>query len=365
LGVRSWAAAKPIKIGAVLPLSGYFALEGTTEKKAAVALVEDINAGGGVLGRPFELIVEDGRADPTESVAAARKLISKDGVRAIMGALASSATLAIMSVCEKSGVPLLVETSTSPKITAQGNPWVFRISSTNELDAEALSPHIIKDLEFSKVALLPANNDWGRSVAAAFGNVVERQGGRVVTVEFYEGGETNFSPMLTKIKGSGANSLVITADANTIATVNKQMYSLGMKDLKRMTTSGFPAQQILDMSGAEMSAGVYAITYLPNEPSPEVAGRLNAFIKLYTKKYPGEKIIANMLAGHDGVGILIEAIKLGGSDDPKGLRDALKKIKYKGLTGHLEFDKNGQARPNVYLEQIKNGKVRTVYFFGK
>src|SRR5258707_12123923 len=118
-------AQDAIKIGVTQPLTGAFAASGNYVTQGAKIAEEQINAAGGVLGRKIQLIVEDNKANPTEAVATAEKLIGKDKVPAMMGAWSPTLTLAVMPKLMEDGLPMLVATSTSGNITTSGNPWTF------------------------------------------------------------------------------------------------------------------------------------------------------------------------------------------------------------------------------------------------
>src|SRR5688572_15776277 len=133
------AAQQPIKIGVTQPLTGAFAASGNYVTEGAKIAADQINAAGGVLGRKIELVIEDNKSNPTEAVATAEKLIGKDKVPVMMGAWSSTLTLAVMPKLMEYGVPMLVETSSSGKITTSGNPWIFRISPTSEMEAKAFA----------------------------------------------------------------------------------------------------------------------------------------------------------------------------------------------------------------------------------
>src|SRR5262245_7585632 len=118
-------AQDTIRIGVTQPLTGAFAASGNYVAQGAKLAEEAINGSGGVLGKKIELIVEDNKSNPTEAVATAEKLIVKDKVPVMMGAWSSTLTLAVMPKLEEYKVPMLVETSSSGKITVSGNPYIF------------------------------------------------------------------------------------------------------------------------------------------------------------------------------------------------------------------------------------------------
>jgi len=355
---------EPLKIGVIQPLTGPCSLEGKLTVNGIKMAVEEINAENGLLGNPIELCIKDGKAIPSESVSAAETLIIRDKVSAIIGAWASSATLAIIPICEKYGVPLLVETSAHPKITKPVKRWVFRTKSTAELDAKALQEYFI-ELGFSKPAFLSVNNDWGRSVAKAYADAIEERGGSVELDEYYLSGETDFYSILTKIESSDANSLIITADVNAISVILEQSLELGMK-LKKMTTSGFSPALILELAGAEAAEGLYCVDYFPYyDPPPELTEKIETFVKRYQERFPGEVLQSNVIFGYVPTCVLAKAVKKAGSVDSAKIRDALEKITYDGLMGHLEFnEEDHQAYPYVFLSRVKEEKptlVRTLH----
>ncbi|PYM55208.1 MAG: hypothetical protein DMD77_20675 [Candidatus Rokuibacteriota bacterium] len=137
-GLASAQSKEPIKVGMIQPLSGPIAAAGSYITNGAKIALDRVNAKGGVLGRPLELIIEDNKSDPAETRNAAEKLIVRDKVPVIIGAWGSSMTLAMMPLAAQHGVPLVVETSSSGKITdpkTPGQKVVSRISPTSELEA--------------------------------------------------------------------------------------------------------------------------------------------------------------------------------------------------------------------------------------
>ena len=138
------AAQDVIRIGVTQPLTGAFAASGNYVAQGAKIAEDQINASGGVLGRKIQLVIEDNKSNPTEAAASVEKLISRDKVPVLMGAWSSTLTLAVMPKLMEYQVPMLVETSSSGKITTSGNPYIFRISPTSEMEAKAFSAQVKK-----------------------------------------------------------------------------------------------------------------------------------------------------------------------------------------------------------------------------
>src|SRR3972149_3996669 len=171
----SAAAQGVIRIGVTQPLTGAFAASGNYVTQGAKIAEDQINAAGGVLGRKIQLVVEDNKSNPTEAVATAEKLIGKDKVPVMMGAWSSTLTLAGMPKLMESGVPMLVETSSSGKITTSGNPWIFRLSPTSALEATAFAS-MAETMGIKKADFPSTNNDFGLGAAKEFSEMRKGQG---------------------------------------------------------------------------------------------------------------------------------------------------------------------------------------------
>src|SRR3954453_5284187 len=169
------SAAAQIKIGVIQPLTGPAAASGNYVMNGAKIAADEINAKGGVLGQKIELVIEDNKSNPTEAVAVAEKLISRDKVPVMMGAWSSTYTLAVMPKLMEYKVPMLVETSSSDKITVQGNPYVFRISPTSGMEADAFANRVAQ-MKIKKADFLVVNNDWGKGTADVFSKMLKEQG---------------------------------------------------------------------------------------------------------------------------------------------------------------------------------------------
>src|SRR5213075_649790 len=152
-GLVGQAGAQTIKIGVNEPLTGAFAASGTYVVNGAKIAADEINAKGGVLGKKWELVIEDNKSNPTEAAAVAEKLIVRDKVPVMMGASGSGFTLAIMPKLMEYKVPMLLETSSAGKITTSGNPYIFRISPPSAVEAVAFAK-IVDKLHIGKADFL-------------------------------------------------------------------------------------------------------------------------------------------------------------------------------------------------------------------
>jgi branched-chain amino acid transport system substrate-binding protein len=347
---------EPIKIGQITPLSGPNALAGQLTSYGAEIAIAEINEAGGLLGRPVELIVEDGKADPTESVNAAEKLLTRDEVDVLVGCWASSATLAVIPVVEEHGVPFVVEISTNPAITKQGVEWVFRTSSNEELNSQFLGGTAVNKLGFGKIAYLAVNNDWGRGAAENYTKIIEETGGEVILTEYSDSTEVNFYAVLNNVAASGADSLVVTHGLTTMANIFRQMKELEL-DLPVLLTSGQTIEAMTEAAGGDSSIfeGFYGLGYtLP--AGFGVLDKVTTFADKFAATYPELPIARGAANGYDAMYVIAEAIRTAGSTEAEAVRDALGRVSYQGVGGLLEFDDENQAHPQLYLLQVQDGK---------
>jgi branched-chain amino acid transport system substrate-binding protein len=351
----AWTA-DPITIGYITPLSGSPALEGTYMSQGVELATADLNAKGGVLGRPIKVIIEDGRADPQESTSAAEKLILRDRVVALVGAWASSATLSVMNVVARHKVPFIVEISTNPKITELGNPWVFRIASTEAVNASFVVPKLI-DRGFGTVHFVAVNNDWGRGAVEAHQAAFQAAGAKVAGAEYYNVNEVDFKPLLLKVRSAGAKGIMFTGDIRATANFRKQMRELGL-NLPVYLSGGQTLVTLGKVAGIDALEGVYILGYtIPNalEGDPR-SPLLQAFVKKFKEKFPQYEPERGTAHAYDAVTLLADAITRAKNAQPDAIRQALTTADLRGITGDVKFDAKGQSRPALFLTQVRDGR---------
>lgn len=357
-------AQDTIKIGVNQPLTGAFAASGTYVTNGAKIAADEINAKGGVLGKKIELVIEDNKSNPTEAAAVAEKLITSDKVPVLMGAWGSSLTLATMPKLEEYSVPMLVETSSSGKITTSGNPYVFRISPPSALEAEAFVP-IAGKLGLKKVDFLVINNDWGRGAAADFSRQLKEHGVEVGLVETMDQSSQDMSAQIAKLKASDADTVMITAAVDQLTLLFKQMAALGLK--KRIITTGGSQNpdQIIAQAGPTANNTMHLTTFLPwwpeKTPNPQATAY---FLEEWKKRGHDFAGATESFRGYDGIRTIAAAIEAGGSADPAAIQKGFWNVDIVGLNGPIKFRKtgpagaeSGQSKPDVYLIAIEDGKI--------
>ena len=357
-------AADTIKIGVNQPLTGAVAASGNYVTDGARIAADEINAGGGLLGQQVELVIEDNKSNPTEAVAAAEKLIVRDEVPVMMGAWSSTFTLAVMPKLMEYGVPMVVETSSSGKITTEGNPWVFRISPTSEMEARAFGDQVGK-FDIKKADFLVVNNDWGRGAADQFSAMLEEHGIAVGEVETMDPAAQDMSAQLSKIKASDADTLFVTTGVEQLTLVLKQARALGLED-RIITTGGSQApDQLIEQAGSAADGSFHLLFFTPWFPeaaeNPEVAEK---FVTEWENRGYNFAGLTEGFRGYDGIMTIAAAIEKAGKAEPDAIREALWTVEVDGVNGDIKFTKqgpegseSGQNLPNVYVIEIADGKV--------
>jgi branched-chain amino acid transport system substrate-binding protein len=354
-----------IKIGVNEPLTGAVAASGSYVVDGARIAVDQINAEGGVLGQQLRLLVEDSKSNPTAAVEAAQKLIVKDKVPVLMGAWSSTYTLAVMPLLARYQIPMLVETSSSPKITRSGNPWIFRIAPDSEMQAEAFGKYV-DALQLKKAAFLVVNNDWGLGNFNAFSEMLKQHGIPTVQKEVMAPNAQDLSAQLAKIKASDADSLFIVTEVEQIALILKQAYTLKLPQKIISASASSSPDQIIEEAGATASNGAYSIVafapWFPEMwPNPDLAKILVAEWKKRGLVFAG---ITEGFRGYDGIRTIAVAINKAGKAEPEAIRKAFWEVQVPGVNTTYIFEKlgpqgseSGQSKANVYLIQMKDGKV--------
>jgi len=358
------AGAQTIKIGVNEPLTGPFAASGTYVVNGAKIAADEANAKGGVLGQKIELVIEDNKSNPTEAAAVAEKLITRDKVPVIMGAWGSSLTLAVMPKLLEYKVPMVVETSSSSKITTSGNPYIFRISPPSSVEANEFKT-IAPKLGIKKADFLVINNDWGRGAAEDFGKVLKDMGVQVGLVEVMDQASQDMRAQLSKIKATDSDTIMVTTAVEQLTLILKQAAALGITK-KIVTTGGSQnPDQLIDQAGAAANGSMHLTTFAPwyPEKTPDPAAT-KYFLNEWKSRGFAFAGATESFRGYDGIRTVINAIQRASKADPGAITEALWKTDFMGLNGRIKFEKqgpagkeSGQSMPSLYLIKIENDKV--------
>ncbi|WP_027193470.1 ABC transporter substrate-binding protein [Megalodesulfovibrio gigas] len=352
-------AAEPIKVGLVVSASGPAAFLGEPEKNTAVMLVDAINAKGGVLGRPIELVIYDDETDVNKCVLAVDKLLKKDKVVAVVGPTTSGNTLAVMPKFEPAKVPL-ISMSAAEKITSPVNPWVFKVAPSDRHAVE----RILQDAQakgMKKIAIITVSDGFGQAGREVLLQLLPQKGFELVADEVFGPKDTDMTAQLTAIKDKAPDAIICWGTNPGPAVVARNRQQLGIA-IPLYMSHGVASKKFIELAGdaAEgllLPAGrlIVAEQIAADHPQKDVVVR-------YAKDYEAAfKSPVSTFGGHawDALGLIVAAIETGKSADPQSIRDNIEKIKdFVGTAGVFSFtaqDHNGLSLDAFTMVQIENG----------
>jgi branched-chain amino acid transport system substrate-binding protein len=350
------AQAQTLVIGASVPDTGPAAAPAVWQRWGYQIALDEINAGGGLLGKKVELLAYDNRCNPSEAVNVANKLIEAK-VAAILGAHCSSATLATMPLVATARIPLIDGVASSPKITELsgkgGNEWTFRINPSDEDMMNALGEYLKEQgNKFKRIAILAEDSDFGRGGVAAFTAVAKKNGLEIISTDFHPQSYPDFTPLITRLQQNKPDAIALFQLAGDQINFLRNAMQLGVKIpyIGRFDPGGTNVQ-IIKAGGMEGS--VTAWTY-----SDLVDTRANKAFVAEVQKLHNQTPVLQTWAGYEAMRLLAEAIRSAGSADPEKIREALKSIKTTNVMGApLSFDDYNQAGKVVLIEGIEGGKA--------
>lgn len=347
----------PIVIGLTTPVTGNAASFADPERRGVEMAIEELNAAGGVLGRPLKLVVADNRCNPTEGVQSANKLINDDNAVALIGAFCSSVSLAIMPVVRRSEVPLVIDVSTAPAISQQigkgKNTWAFRTSVTDDGMAKALVDHLAEKSAWRRIAVLAEDTDYGRGGIRAFGELAKARGFTTTTTEVVQQGTADFTTVITKLLASKPDAIAIYVLGADMANFLKQYDAWGAK--VPVTGRFDPALLSPEQRAKGFLDG--SIGVLPYSPDIDTPAN-KRFVAGYRQRNGNADPQFQSAYGYEAVHLIADAIRRAGKAERAAVRDALTKSRLASMVGRtIEFDDSHQAHNNAVILLLKDGKT--------
>jgi branched-chain amino acid transport system substrate-binding protein len=356
LTFASSRAQETIRVGEVASLTGKEAAFGQSSHKGTLLAVEEINAAGGVLDKKLELITEDNQSKTGESVTAAKKLVSRDKVVALLGEVASSRSLEMAPVAQSSKIPMISPSSTNPKVTEIGN-YVFRVCFIDPFQGTALAKFARNRLNSKRVAVLTSvSSAYSVGLAKYFKEQYTTDGGVLAIEQKFSEGDKDFKAQLTAIKAADVDAIFVPGYYTEAALITKQARDLGLS-IPLFGGDGWEAPQLIEIGGKAVDGIYYSTHYSPENSATEVRN----FVKKFQQRWNGETPDAMAALGYDSAGVLVDAIKRAGTTQPLKVRDALAATKdYPGITGKTTIDAQRNASKAAVIVTVKDGKFKFV-----
>ena len=368
------AMAETVTFGASTQLTGPVANTGRYYKDAYEFAIDRINAEGGVkVGSKQEKLavrILDNQSDVNLSVRQYVQLLSQDKVDFLLGGFASNFILADSAISEKNQVPMVQGGGASDQIYARGYKYIFgTLPAASEYFGSTIDAMVKLEPKPKTVALLYADDAFDVSVAKGTRGLLDKAGLKTVIDERYSSNASDFTALLSRIKSTGVDVVLVACHETEALNFIRQAKSLGVSPKLYSFTVGVPSADFRQALGhdAEDASGMTA--WLPSKAlKDQWFGDAAQFAAEYKAKY-GYDPDYHAASGVAVIEAVVKAVEAAGSTDPKKVRDALAKLNFDSLYGTIAFGPTGQISLPQTMVQVQDGKVVPIYgpkgFIGK
>ncbi|MGO9953126.1 MAG: ABC transporter substrate-binding protein [Dissulfurispiraceae bacterium] len=315
-------SAESYKIGAVFSVTGAASFLGEPEKNTILMLQDQINKAGGINGHPIEVIIEDSKSDETQAVLAAKKLLERDKVLAILGPSTTGESMALVPLMNNAKTPM-ISCATGAAITQPVNErrWIFKVAQYDFSVAEALFTYMKKH-GISKVGIVTITTGFGDAGRKALRDTAPKYGIAIVADERYGPRDSDMTTQLVKVKAAGAQAVINWSVGPGQVVVTKNWYALKM-GIPLYQSHGWGSKKNIELAGKAAEGVISPLGRLvvwdklpDKQPQKSL---LKKFTYDYEARFKGEP---GTFGGHayDSFTMIIEALKKVGPDKNK-IRD--------------------------------------------
>jgi branched-chain amino acid transport system substrate-binding protein len=345
--------ATAIVVGHVASMTGDTATFGRSTDQGMRMAIEEVNASGGVLGLPIELVTEDDRSVTEEARTAAQKLLQRDQVVALLGEIASSRSLAAAPEAQRAKIPMISPGSTNPKVTEVGD-YIFRACFIDPFQGAVMANFAVDELHAKRLAILfDFKQDYSVGLADFFRETAKKLGAEIVADERYTSGDIEFRAQLTTIRAAKPDAIFVPGYYTELGLIAKQARELGI-EVPLLGGDGWDSEKTIEIGGDAVEGYYFSTHYAADSDSP----RVQAFVADFTKKY-GATPDAMAALGYDTALILVDSLKRAGGTDGAKLRDAIAATQgFEGVTGKISMDGQRNASKDAVVLKIEGGKFR-------
>jgi branched-chain amino acid transport system substrate-binding protein len=319
------AANEPIKIGHLIPQTGFLSPMGEYMMKATALAVEEINAAGGVLGRTLQMVPEDD-VNPGVAVQKATKLIQQEKVDALMGTVSSAVCLAVMDVADRSKMLLVNTGSNSDEIRGKRcNFYTFSVEGSNSQYVNTIGRYLIKEKQYKRWYFLTSDYAFGHDLLRVSRGLLKKMGGEEVGSELIPTGTMDFSSYLLKVKNAKPDVVFQNLAGTDQTNFMKQYNEFG---LTMDVAGGLIDTLLMWPVGVGAITGSFPLLWwyeLPYEGTKQFSDK-------FTKKY-GKPPENQAWGDYIGVKAIAMAMQKAGTTNSTKVAEAMEKIKFDGGKG--------------------------------
>lgn len=349
------ADKKPIKIGLCLPLTGTLASLGESYVLGIELALSQMN--NNIEGYPIEIYKADNKANATDAVSAVRKLVEVDQVDVIIGCGSSSATLPAVPILDELETPTVEASSTNAFVYMQigkgGNEWFFKINPDDLIMGQGFAEYIANKTK--KLAIVGNDNQMARGAGVVYTNQFKQLGVDVLSEEYFEGSTADYRPVLTKIKNSGAEAMLVFMDDQSCATFLRQRYEVGL-DLPMYSRGSCVSDLVNDLlkDDPKIAEGVEEFSFFSADQDKEFS---KAFVEFHKKPVTLERMSGYYALVYTVVPAIKNVIAAGKEINRANIRDAIAALDLDTPCGKIKFDEYNQGYLDGSLEINKDGKA--------
>ena len=361
----SAAAAKAdgpvvVKIGHAAPLTGPQAHLGKDNENGVRLAIDELNAKGFTIGGKkvtFELFSEDDQADPRIATTVAKKFVD-DGVNVIIGHLNSGTTIPASRIYNEAGIVEVSPSATNPKYTQQGYANAFRVMANDVQQGKVLGEFAVKDMGAKKIAIIDDKSAYGSGLAAEFEKAVLASGGSVVVHEYTNDKASDFTAILTKIKGTAPDLLFYGGMDGQGAPMTRQMKTLGLK-AQFLGGDGVHTAEFMKLAGPAAEGATASLPGVPLESMPKGP----EFKQRFEAKYGSIQLYAPYC--YDAMMVVAEAMQRAGSIESAKYLPEMAKTKHDGVTSTISFDDKGDLSGGaITVYRVEGGEWKVLKTIG-
>lgn len=346
-------------LGLICPLSGSSAVSGHILKNATEMAVNEINEAGGINGTIKITLAEvDDEGVPATSVTAMQKLVEQDKVQAVIGAQASSCTLANMEVTKAAKIPQITPASSNGAVTSSGNPYIYQMTATDELHMRNIMKYMSEEKGAKSFAILYESSDFGTGGYKIASSICSEFGLEMAASEVYNAGDTDFSVVLGKMQQADPDFFIFWGYHTEVAMICKQMQQYGID--YPVIGQGYNSPELTNLGGAAVEGIMIDTAFDAANPDETV----QEFDKKYTELF-GEGYDQNAPQSYDAVYVIKDAVErciADGKDytDGEVLNEYIGSTSWNGVTGVTTFDESGRMDKELLIITIENGEHKIV-----
>jgi branched-chain amino acid transport system substrate-binding protein len=246
-------------------------------------------------------------------------------------------------------MPFITTVAANPAVTESGWKYVSRLHLSDRDQVERIVQYAVETDKFSKIGVLYDTSDYGiggRDIAI---KALGKRNLQPAVVEGWKQTDADFSSQIVKLKGSGAQGVIIWGTVEGAVRIVQQMRSLGLDKVQVYGGGGLVSQKYIDLGGTAVEGTIATWAYVDSNK-----GRARDLAQKYEQRFK-RKLDVFVAQGYDALHILARGIEQGGEDRTK-IQQAIRGIKYQGAVGDVTFDPNGQNVRKIFIARVENGK---------